>query len=63
MGVALREALRVLRSGGQFLCLEFLKVTAETLVAAYDVYSFHGIGQRRHTVPVPREEHQGVLHA
>ena len=45
MGVALREALRVLWSGGQFLCLEFLKVTAAPLAAVYNMYSFHVILQ------------------
>ena len=54
MGVSLREARRVLRSGGQFLCLEFLKVTTAPLAAAYDAYSFHIIDQRRHAVSVPR---------
>ena len=44
MGVALQEARRVLRSVGQFLCLEFSKVTVTTLAATYDAYSFHGIG-------------------
>ena len=33
----------MLRSGGQFLCLEFSKVTAAPLAAVYDAYSFHVI--------------------
>ncbi|TVQ30188.1 MAG: bifunctional demethylmenaquinone methyltransferase/2-methoxy-6-polyprenyl-1,4-benzoquinol methylase UbiE [Geminicoccaceae bacterium] len=38
---ALAEALRVLRPGGRFLCLEFSKVTLPTLERIYDTYSFN----------------------
>lgn len=37
---ALREAYRVLKPGGKFLCLEFSRVEAPLLRRAYDVYSF-----------------------
>lgn len=37
---ALREARRVLKPGGRFLCLEFSKVTLPALAAVYDQYSF-----------------------
>ena len=37
---ALREARRVLRPGGRFLCLEFSRPVTETLRRAYDAYSF-----------------------
>ena len=37
---ALREARRVLRPGGRFLCLEFSKVTLPGLDVLYEVYSF-----------------------
>jgi len=38
--VALREARRVLKPGGRFLCLEFSKVEMPGLDALYDAYSF-----------------------
>ena len=39
--VALRQAYRVLKRGGQFLCLEFSRVDLPLLRQAYDAYSFH----------------------
>jgi demethylmenaquinone methyltransferase/2-methoxy-6-polyprenyl-1,4-benzoquinol methylase len=36
----LREARRVLRPGGRFLCLEFSRVTVAALAPVYDAYSF-----------------------
>ncbi|HEX6959017.1 MAG TPA: bifunctional demethylmenaquinone methyltransferase/2-methoxy-6-polyprenyl-1,4-benzoquinol methylase UbiE [Ferrovibrio sp.] len=38
---ALREAYRVLKPGGRFLCLEFSAVRNPAIAAAYDVYSFN----------------------
>lgn len=40
---ALREAYRVLRRGGRFLCLEFSEVEMPLLDKVYDTWSFHGI--------------------
>jgi 2-methoxy-6-polyprenyl-1,4-benzoquinol methylase len=40
---ALREAKRVLRPGGRFMCLEFSKVVVPGLQQLYDVYSFNVI--------------------
>ncbi|MCA0303597.1 MAG: bifunctional demethylmenaquinone methyltransferase/2-methoxy-6-polyprenyl-1,4-benzoquinol methylase UbiE [Proteobacteria bacterium] len=36
---ALREAVRVLKPGGRYYCLEFSKVTSAPLARAYDTYS------------------------
>jgi demethylmenaquinone methyltransferase / 2-methoxy-6-polyprenyl-1,4-benzoquinol methylase len=41
--VALRDAYRVLRRGGRFLCLEFSEVTLPLLDKVYDHYSFTAI--------------------
>ncbi|XP_034547827.1 2-methoxy-6-polyprenyl-1,4-benzoquinol methylase, mitochondrial [Notolabrus celidotus] len=40
---ALQEALRVLKPGGRFMCLEFSKVTNPMLARLYDAYSFQMI--------------------
>jgi demethylmenaquinone methyltransferase/2-methoxy-6-polyprenyl-1,4-benzoquinol methylase len=40
---ALREARRVLKRGGRFLCLEFSRPVAPAMRAAYDAYSFNAI--------------------
>ncbi len=41
--VALREAYRVLKHGGQFLCLEFIRVDLPVLDKIYDQWSMHAI--------------------
>jgi demethylmenaquinone methyltransferase/2-methoxy-6-polyprenyl-1,4-benzoquinol methylase len=39
IGQALREAYRVLRPGGRFLCLEFSRVDVPVIETLYDLYS------------------------
>ncbi|HVZ06663.1 class I SAM-dependent methyltransferase [Rhodopila sp.] len=41
----LREARRVLRPGGRFLCLEFSRVTVAALAPVYDAWSFRVLPQ------------------
>lgn len=40
---ALKEAYRVLRKGGRFMCLEFSEVEVPGLKQIYDFYSFNVI--------------------
>lgn len=43
LDLALKEARRVLKHGGQFLCLEFSRVTAPVLDRLYDEWSMRAI--------------------
>ena len=47
---ALREAYRVLKPGGRFLCLEFSSVKVPGLSALYDLYSFQIIPPLGHII-------------
>ena len=40
---ALREAYRVLKPGGRFMCLEFSHLQHDWMQKCYDLYSFHAI--------------------
>ena len=59
--IALREARRVLKPGGRFLCLEFSRPTAPAMRAAYDAYSFNVIPAVGDVVARDRESYQYLV--
>ena len=58
---ALREAFRVLRIGGRFLCLEFSSVDVPGLDALYELYSFQVIPRIGQAVTGDREAYQYLV--
>ena len=58
---ALREARRVLKPGGRFLCLEFSRPTASAVRKAYDAWSFHAIPRIGGWVAGDRDSYQYLL--
>ena len=58
---ALREARRVLKPGGRFLCLEFSRPVSEGLSRAYDAYSFGVIPRIGEWVAKDRESYQYLV--
>ena len=58
---ALREARRVLKPGGRFLCLEFSQPPAAALRAAYDAYSFAVIPRIGEMVLNDKESYQYLV--
>jgi demethylmenaquinone methyltransferase/2-methoxy-6-polyprenyl-1,4-benzoquinol methylase len=58
---ALREARRVLKPGGRFLCLEFSRPITEALQRAYDAYSFKVIPEVGARVAGDREAYQYLV--
>ena len=58
---ALREARRVLKPGGRFLCLEFSRPVTEALRRAYDAYSFKVIPEIGQRVAGDRESYQYLV--
>ena len=58
---ALREARRVLKPGGRFLCLEFSRPPAAALRKAYDAYSFAVIPRIGEVVLKDRDSYQYLV--
>jgi demethylmenaquinone methyltransferase/2-methoxy-6-polyprenyl-1,4-benzoquinol methylase len=59
--VALKEAFRVCRTGGRFLCLEFSCVDVPGLDALYDFYSFNVIPALGRMVTGDREAYRYLV--
>ncbi|KYK62415.1 ubiquinone/menaquinone biosynthesis methyltransferase subfamily protein [Toxoplasma gondii TgCatPRC2] len=57
----LREAARVLRPGGRFLCLEFSRVENPTLAALYDIFSFNALPLMGSLVAGDRDAYQYLV--
>lgn len=58
---ALRDAFRVLKPGGRFMCLEFSTVTNPLLRTAYDAYSFNVIPAMGELVARDRPSYQYLV--
>lgn len=59
--VALQEALRVLKPGGRFMCLEFGHVRNPLIAQAYDAFSFHVIPSLGTAIAGDRESYQYLV--
>ncbi|MBF0283988.1 MAG: bifunctional demethylmenaquinone methyltransferase/2-methoxy-6-polyprenyl-1,4-benzoquinol methylase UbiE [Magnetococcales bacterium] len=61
MDLALKEMTRVLRPGGQFLCLEFSHVVLPFLKPIYDAYSFKILPEIGERVAKDRDSYQYLV--
>lgn len=59
--VAIQEMVRVLKPGGQFLCLEFSKLSISLLQPLYDAYSFNVLPKLGHWVAKDRDSYQYLV--
>ena len=59
--LALREAHRVLRRGGRFMCLEFSEVVVPGFKQFYDTYSFNVIPEMGKLIANDRESYQYLV--
>ena len=58
---ALREARRVLKRGGRFMCLEFSKVEVPVLDRIYDLFSFNVIPEMGRLTTGDRDSYQYLV--
>lgn len=58
---ALREAYRILKKGGRFMCLEFSEVVVPVFKQIYDTYSFNAIPQLGHLLANDKDSYQYLV--